>query len=318
MRKGSLEFWPHRRAHKQTPRMRSWPSAAEPSFLGFAAFKVGMTHVAMIDDSDSPAKGSEISRAATLLEIPEIHVYGIRTYTKKYEYIEPATDYVDQNLAKKLNMKNVKNTIDKMPDPSDFVDVKALVFIDPVNLGIANKRIKRMEVAVGGKSVKEKADFIKGWIGKTVKVTDILGVGDYIDVKTISTGKGWAGVVKRFGVATQGRKATGKRRHLGVMGAWHPAKVLYTVPHSGHMGYNYRTELNKRILKIGSANDTKEVNVKGGFLNYGVIKTDYIMIDGSIPGPSKRFVRIRKALRNTHAKKEPKITYISLASKQGS
>ena len=84
------------------------------------------------------------------------------------------------------------------------------------------------------------------------------------------------------------------------------------------MGYNYRTELNKRILKIGSASDAQEVNVKGGFLGYGVIRTDYMMIDGSIPGPSKRFVRIRKALRNTHAKKEPKVTYISLASKQGS
>ncbi len=298
--------------------MRSWPSVAEPSFLGFAAFKAGMTHVTMIDDSDSPAKGSEVSRAATLLEIPELHVYGIRLYTKKYEYKEPATDYIDQNLAKKLHIKNIKNSIEKLPDPSTFTDATALVFIDPVNLGIANNRIKRMEIAVGGKSAKEKAEFIKGWIGKSVKVTDVLGAGDYIDVKSISTGKGWAGVVKRFGVATQGRKATGKRRHLGVMGAWHPAKVLYTVPHSGHMGYNYRTELNKRILKIGSVNDAKEVNVKGGFLNYGVIKNDYIMIDGSIPGPSKRFVRIRKALRSTHAKKEPKITYISLASKQGS
>jgi large subunit ribosomal protein L3 len=298
--------------------MRSWPSVAEPSFLGFAAFKAGMTHVTMIDDSDSPAKGSEVSRAATLLEIPELHVYGIRLYTKKYEYKEPATDYIDQNLAKKLHIKNIKNSIEKLPDPSTFTDATALVFIDPANLGIANNRIKRMEIAVGGKSAKEKAEFIKGWIGKSVKVTDVLGAGDYIDVKSISTGKGWAGVVKRFGVATQGRKATGKRRHLGVMGAWHPAKVLYTVPHSGHMGYNYRTELNKRILKIGSVNDAKEVNVKGGFLNYGVIKNDYIMIDGSIPGPSKRFVRIRKALRSTHAKKEPKITYISLASKQGS
>ncbi len=300
------------------PRMRAWPESAEPSFLGFAGFKAGMTHVTMVDDSDSPSKGSEIAKAVTILEVPEVYVYGIRAYAKKYQYTQPASDYIDQNLAKRLHIKNAVKGIDKLTDASAFTDVTALAFIDPAVIGIANKKIMRMEIAVGGKSAQEKADFVKKWVGKSVKVTDVFGTGDYIDVKAITTGKGWAGVVKRFGVATQGRKATGKRRHVGVLGAWHPAKVLYTVPHAGHMGYNYRTELNKRVLKIGSQNDAKDVNVKGGFLNYGVIRSDYIMVDGSIPGPAKRFIRIRKALRSTHAKKEPKLTYVSLASKQGS
>jgi LSU ribosomal protein L3P len=57
--------------------------------------------------------------------------------------------------------------------------------------------------------------------------------------------------------------------------------------------------------------------VKGGFLNYGIVKNEFIIVDGSIPGPAKRLVRIRKALRAKAKEQEPKLTYISTASKQG-
>ena len=59
--------------------------------------------------------------------------------------------------------------------------------------------VRRIPSSVKGRRAHaQKVEFIKGWIGKSVKVTDVLGAGDYIDVKSISTGKGWAGVVKRF------------------------------------------------------------------------------------------------------------------------
>lgn len=318
MRKGSLEFWPHRRAHRQMPRMRTWPESAEQGFQGLVAFKAGMTHVAIVDDSDSPSKGSEITKPVTVLEIPKVYIYGIRFYKKKYEYRQPDATVYNPELAKRFGMKNIKNKdLNALKAVPDYIDVTALAFLDPAELGIANKKLMRFELAVGGKSVAEKAEFVEKWLGKDVKIADVVGTGDYIDVKSISKGKGWAGVIKRFGVARGYRKATGKVRHLGVLGAWHPAKVLYTVPHSGHMGYNYRMEINKRIIKMGTKNDADSINVKGGFVNYGVVKNDFIMIEGSIPGPSKRMLRIRKALRQTMPKKEPQITYISLASKQG-
>ena len=84
------------------------------------------------------------------------------------------------------------------------------------------------------------------------------------------------------------------------------------------MGYNYRTELNKRVLKVGTTRDAATVNVKGGFINYGVVKNDFIILDGSIPGPAKRLIRLRKSIRNTAPKKEPQINYISTSVKAGS
>ena len=79
-----------------------------------------------------------------------------------------------------------------------------------------------------------------------------------------------------------------------------------------------RTEYNKKILKIGEAEQADEVNPDGGFVKYGVVKNNYLLLKGSLPGPSKRLVIFRKAIR-PHGKHDnaPQISYISTASKQG-
>jgi large subunit ribosomal protein L3 len=319
MRKGSLEFWPHRRAKKQMPRMRTWPKLAEPGFAGLVAVKAGMTHITMIDDSDSPSKGSEISRAVTILEIPRIQIYGIRAYKKNYVYTQPFAEVYDVNLAKKVGINKIeKNDIAALKSQAaQLDDVTALAFCDHSSLEHGNKNVMRFEIHLGGKTNEEKLAFAEKWLGKELHISDVLGVGDYIDVNAISKGKGWAGVIKRFHVARQYRKATGKVRHVGVLGPWHPAKVMFSVPHPGHMGYNYRTEINKRVLKMGTGNDASSINVSGGFVNFGTIKNDYIMVDGSVPGPAKRLLRIRKSIRLPAKGKTPQITYVSLVSKQG-
>ena len=109
------------------------------------------------------------------------------------------------------------------------------------------------------------------------------------------------------------RKATGKRRHIGTLGAWHPGYVHYTVPRPGQMGYHKRTEINKRIMKMGAAS---EINPLGGFTHYGVLKNDYLLIKGSLAGPQKRLIRFRKSVRVTSAPKAPDLRFVSMASKQ--
>ncbi|MCL4552274.1 MAG: 50S ribosomal protein L3 [Candidatus Marsarchaeota archaeon] len=301
------------------PRVRAWPAIAEPVFEGLVAYKAGMTHVAMTDDSEGPGKGMEVVRAVTVMEIPKIYLYGIRAYKKKYLYTEPFAEVYDAVLAKRVGIKAIKsNDLNALRSgAAEFERVTALCFLDAGSMGFGNKRVMRFEVPVGGKDTAEKFAFVEKWLGKEVKVSDVLSAGEYIDVTGISKGKGWAGVIKRFGVSRNVRKATGKVRHVGVLGAWHPAKVMFTVPHAGHMGYNYRTELNKRVLRVGTAADASTVNVKGGFPNFGNVKSDFIIVDGSVPGPAKRLLRIRKALRSTEKAKVPQMAYLSQASKQG-
>ncbi len=298
------------------PRVRSMPIVSEPGILSLAAYKAGMSHVMMMDDSESPSKGTEIARAVTILEIPKIYIYGARFYKKGYTYKQIAGEIYDPVHATKVGIKAIKKNDVGAFKGMDLLDVTALAYLDAGSLGFGNKSVMRFEISVGGKDAAAKLSFIEGMLGKEVKITSFVKPGDYIDVTSISKGKGWAGVVKRFGVSRQYRKATGKVRHVGTLGAWHPPKVLFSVPHSGHMGYNYRTEINKRVLKVGTPAEANAVNVSGGFLRYGVIKNDYIVIDGTIPGVAKRLVRLRKALRNKAPIKAPQVNYISVASKQ--
>jgi large subunit ribosomal protein L3 len=89
------------------------------------------------------------------------------------------------------------------------------------------------------------------------------------------------------------------------------------VPQFGQMGYHNRVEYNKLILKI--SDKPEEVNIKGGFTGYGQVKGDYLLLKGSVIGPKKRMLILRKAIRPDKKVPgvPPQIKYISLESKQG-
>ena len=83
--------------------------------------------------------------------------------------------------------------------------------------------------------------------------------------------------------------------------------VLFTVARSGQDGYHHRTELNKKIYRIGNGAETtsgatefdttnKTINPMGGWPHYGLVKQDFIMILGSCPGVKKRVLTLRKSL----------------------
>ena len=72
-------------------------------------------------------------------------------------------------------------------------------------------------------------------------------------------------------------------------------------------GYHHRTELNKKIYRIGSGSDEanaspehditkKAITPMGGFPHYGIVKNDFVILKGSISGTKKRVVTLRKSL----------------------
>lgn len=319
MHKGSMQYWHHRRAQRRLARLRSAPTyMKEQGISSIVAFKAGMTHVMMTDDSESPSKGIEISRPCTVLEVPSMEVYGIRLYAKdpNTHYKVSALEVVNGNSAKRLHIKEIKNDETKVESIKarlgEFVDATALIAAYPKGLSAEQHHPVRFEAYVGGKSLEEKFNFLSGLLGKGLKASDVFKNGEFVDVSAISKGKGWQGPVKRLGVAVQFHKATGKTRHVGALGAFGSGKVFYTVPQAGQLGFNYRTEHNKKILKIGAKGDSA-ITPASGFANYGIIRNDYLMVSGSVPGPAKILVRIRKPVDNRNAKgiKEPKITYIA-------
>ena len=61
------------------------------------------------------------------------------------------------------------------------------------------------------------------------------------------------GGVTRWGVTRLPRKTHRGLRKVACIGAWHPARVSYTVARAGQNGYHHRTEINKKVYKIGKA-----------------------------------------------------------------
>ena len=295
------------------PRLRSAPkNVSEAIPLNFVAYKVGMTHAGITDDSESPSKNTEISVACTFLEVPRVEVYGARFYKK------------DNNGYKHANIeicKNIKSTTDRPDDYesrinqvkdkiNDFSNITALMVAYPKGLSVEQHHKMRFESELGG-TIEDKFNFVRSRIGKEVKLSELFKNGEFVNITTITKGKGWQGTIKRFGTARLYHKATNKVRQVGTLGPFTPGKVLFTVPQAGQLGFNYRTEYNKRILKIGSGLNATSINRASGFANYGNIKNDYVIIKGSVGGPAKRLVRIRKSeSRNAKGIKEPKVNYI--------
>ncbi len=299
---GSLAFRPRKRARTQNCRVY-WQSYPEARILGFVGYKAGMLSVAYIDPFESPTKGQEIVSAATVIETPPLFVYGARAYKDGVCVGEVWCE--NQEVWKLLNAKKKENNDINVLADADFI--RLLVFAQPAKTGIGKKHIERFELGLGG-TAEDQLKLAQEKIGKELRISEVFKPGEFVDVIAVTKGKGWQGPVKRFGVSLQRRKATGRRRHVGTLGAWHPNYVLYTVPQAGQMGYHKRTELNKWILQI--SDDLDAINPKSGFMHYGFVKNDYIVLKGSVPGPVKRLIKLRLAIRKGNEFKEPKVTEV--------
>ena len=58
--------------------------------------------------------------------------------------------------------------------------------------------------------------------------------------------------------------------------------------------------------------DTDRINPKSGFKNYGFVNTEYLLLKGSVMGPAKRLIKIRKTVRDPGISEEPpQITFLN-------
>lgn len=82
------------------------------------------------------------------------------------------------------------------------------------------------------------------------------------------------------------------------------------MPRAGQLGYHHRTEMNKKIYRIGKAASSgvmnnastnadltdKNITPMGGFPHYGVVRNDFIMVKGCTVGTKKKVLMLRKSL----------------------
>jgi len=322
-RRGSLGFSPRKRASSIIPRIRAWPVTSETKLLGFAGYKAGMTHVVMVDDrKNSPTYGEEIVVPVTVIETPPMKVMGIRVYRQTPYGLQIAGEVwannLDQQLSRRLNLPKRSKDAESLREIENVAEVRVITYTQPYLItGVPKKVPDVMEQKIGGDPDKA-LDYAIEKLGKEVRVGEVFVEGAFIDVLGITKGKGFQGPVKRWGVITLDAKhaRSSKHRRVGTLGPWNPHRVRWTVPQAGQMGFHQRTEYNKRILKIGE--NGSEITPEGGFPHYGVVRNEFVLVSGSVPGSVKRLIRIRDAIRPPAQTYEGvNLLYVSTSSKQG-
>lgn len=200
---------------------------------------------------------------------------------------------------------------------ADLCEVRLIVSTQPALVkSVSSKTPEIMEVALAGGDNASKLDWAEERLGGTITLDDVYQTGQDIDVVGVTKGKGWQGAIKRWGIKLLSHKNSKRRRQGGNMGDFGTGYVRKTIRQAGQVGYHNRTELNKRILRVSNPGES-DITPAGGFLNYGEVTNPYMIIQGSLPGPSKRMLRFRDAIRPRPAKPEVDITYVSTSSKQG-
>ena len=106
-------------------------------------------------------------------------------------------------------------------------------------------------------------------------------IGQYVDVKAISIGKGFQGVMKRWNFSGQGASHGNSvsHRHPGSIGnREYPGKVFKGKKMAGQLGNQYATIQSQMVVKID-------------------VDRSLLYIQGNVPGAISTLVRIRDACK---------------------
>jgi len=210
---------------------------------------------------------------------------------------------VDGLLGKKISMTQVfdesgevipATVIEAGPCPIVQIKTEDREGYNAVQLGFGAKNEKKLNKPKQGHFKKAGVDSqhhlrefrvadLEGLVVGTTVDAGLFTEGDLVDITGTSKGRGFTGVVKRWGFKG-GRASHGDEqvlRHGGSIGqsAW-PAKVFKGVKMPGRYGNKRRTVQNLQIVKVYA-------------------ERNLLVIKGAIPGPRNGLLMIRKAVKRT-------------------
>ncbi|OGJ12328.1 50S ribosomal protein L3 [Candidatus Pacearchaeota archaeon RBG_16_35_8] len=307
-RKGSLQFWPRKRASKLLPSV-NWDAIkvnSSKGLKGFIGYKVGMASAFAKDNTEhSMTKGKKISVPVTILECPSMKVFSIRFYKNGTVANEVLADNVDKEMKSVIKLPKKKHG--KIDDVKDFDDIRIVAYSQVKKTNI-KKTPDVIEIGLSG-SLEEKINYAKDKLNKEISISEVFEKGQVADARGLTKGKGLSGAVSRFGITLKQHKSEKGRRKPGSLGPWHPARVTFRVPMAGQLGMFTRVVYNNKIIKVGKAGDDE--NLKG-ITNFGDVKTDYLIIRGSIQGPQKRQILLTYPLRETKKQVKKNFEFMEL------
>merc|ERR1711993_164112 len=340
-RHGSLKFLPKKRCTRPRGTPKSFPKddASKPIHLtAFIGFKAGMTHV--VREGAKPGSAinkKEVVECATIVETPPLKVVGVTGYINtpdgprsiKTVWAAHLSDEVRRRFyknwfcskkkafskaSKRWESEDGKKSIDKDLAllKKYAVSIRAICHTQMKDLSIRQKKAHLIEIQVNGGSIAEKVDWCKDNFEKEVAVNSVFNRDEMIDCIGITKGRGYHGVTSR----------------------WHTKKL----PRKTQKGFHHRTEINKKVYRVGAGYHTvdgkevrnnaatevditdKSINPVGGFVHYGLVKNDFVMIKGGVIGPKKRAITLCKSLlkqTSRAAMENVNLKFIDTTSKMG-
>ncbi len=310
-RRGSMAYYPRGRAKSMEARIRAWPKldSEEPKILAHCGFKAGCVQIVSIDDRDkTPNAGKQLVSLGTVLVTPPVLILGIRGYSKDHDGYHAEFDVysneIPKNMTKEISLKSKEGSLDDAEKKLNSIkEIFAIVAVSPSAAGLEQKKPYIFEAHVSGGDIQKQFNHVKELLGKEIKIDQIFETGANVDVAAITKGKGWQGVIQRMGAKRKQHKSRKTVREIGSLGPISPQNVMYTVPRAGQMGFHQRIEYDKRIMMIGNTEEDKlKINPDGGYKHFGLVKGDFIILKGSVPGTYRRLIKLRSQIRNIPAK----------------
>lgn len=354
-----MGFLPKKRTKHHSGRIRSFPrddATVEPHLTAFRGYKAGMTHIVRaVDRPGALMHKREVVDAVTIIETPPMVVVGVVGYVETPSGLRTLTTVFAEHLSEEFKRRCYKNwyrskkkaytkyAAKYQKDGGKDIDhelerikkfctvVRVIAHSQVKKLNLRVKKAHIMEIQVNGGNAAAKVDFAKSLFEKEVPVGSIFSDNEQIDVIGVTKGRGFEGVVTRWGVSRLPRKTHRGLRKVACIGSWHPARVSTTVARAGQNGYFHRTEMNKKIYRLGKKGDEascqtqadltkKSITPMGGFVHYGEVREDWMMLKGAVVGVKKRPLILRKSLMKHSSRKHLEtidIKFIDTSSKLG-
>eukprot|EP00800_Vazella_pourtalesii_P010027 TRINITY_DN25183_c0_g1_i1.p1 TRINITY_DN25183_c0_g1~~TRINITY_DN25183_c0_g1_i1.p1 ORF type:complete len:394 (-),score=82.76 TRINITY_DN25183_c0_g1_i1:123-1304(-) len=359
-RHGSLGFLPRKRTKRHRGKVKSFPrdDQTKPVHLtAFMGYKAGMTHV--IRDMERPetkVKMIEVVEAVTIIETPPMVCVGVVGYIETPRGLRTLTTVLSHKInneclrrfyknwyrCKKKACQRVKARWEKDEGKQDIdrkfqkmnkycTVIRILAHTQLHKLSIKQKKAHLMEIQLNGGTTPDKVEWARTHLEQELPITEVFNSNESIDVIGATKGHGFKGVTSRWHTKKLPRKTHKGLRKVACIGAWHPARVGFSVARAGQKGYHHRTEMNKKIYLMGKGenksnastpNDitSKKITPMGGFPHYGVVRRDFLMLKGCTVGKKKRVLTLRKALAPQVSRKSREVInlkFIDTASKFG-
>lgn len=124
-------------------------------------------------------------------------------------------------------------------------------------------------------------------VGKPVALDQLFEEGQFVDVRGVSRGRGFSGVIRRhhFAGAVQTHGTHEYKRHGGSIGTnMTPGRTLKGLRMPGQHGNFTVSILNQRVVKV-------------------IPEKNLILIRGAVPGAANGFVEVRGAVKRKGGKK---------------